>query len=174
MKEFVYGEGNEHQFSIDKMVEDLKVGIKRALSYGIKRFIAVETPMAYKTSLYKAVNDLNLWDIFTIIDSRIGTMDLNLKLVNVALKHHITGYLYHDVYSYKFSEKMKNITPDEFRFDQSSHYKNITDLGIVFSKIQTAQFNHLYPKMLSDNDKTFSEITDFYSFPYKTPLYYVE
>lgn len=172
-KEFSYDNNDDTRFSIPKMVEDLKHGIKRALDYGITRFVAVETPLAYKTSLFRAVDDLDMWDVFTIIDSRIGTMDLNLKLVNIVLRNQITGYLYHNVYSYKMSDKMRQTLPKPYRFDLSKQYKNIDELGIIFKEITGSTFKHKYPLMIDDIDMDLDALILKYNFPYKTPLYVI-
>lgn len=172
-KEFSYDVDDDTRFSIPKMVEDLKHGIKRALDYGITRFVAVETPLAYKTSLFRAVDDLNMWDTFTIIDSRIGTMDLNLKLVNIVLRNQITGYLYHNVYSYTMSDIMKQTLPKPYRFDLSEQYKNIDELGIVFKEIIGTTFKHKCPMMIDDINTDLDTLIEKYKFPYKTPLYVI-
>lgn len=167
MSEFSYYDQN--LFYIPKMVNDLKKGFDRALNqYNFEKIIIIETPLAYKTSMAKAINDLGIHEQVTMIDSRVGTVDFFLKMINVILYKDLSGILYHPNFSYKFSEKCE--IPDEYRYDKYDYYKNILDY-VDLIRINGHDFSHLLPVYKKDSDKTLSELIEIYKLPYKTPLY---
>lgn len=162
-------DNNQSGFNMFKMVDDLKFGLDRALRYGFSRIISIQTPLSYKMGFFRAVSDLGLWNSITLIDSKIGTFEYFLKLVNVCLVENITGLLYHPVWSYSWNDKRVQTTPKEFQYMNSQEYKDITQIVENF-RVYGNSFEHFCPKLKSDI-LSFTELIDKYKFPYRTPFY---
>lgn len=165
--EFTY-EDDSTKFSINKMVSDLKLGLHRAKLYGFTKIIAILTPLAYKTSFIKAVDELNMWDMVTMFDSRVGTVDYFMKYINMILIHDITGILYKDKFSYTYHNKTP--IPTEFKFNTHSMYRNVNEFSTDL-QMSGNKFKHLLPIHKDDSDKCIDELIQLYRLPYNTALY---
>lgn len=165
--EFTYDD-IDGKFSIRKMVDDLKIGFNRAKEYGFTKIISILTPLAYKTTFVKAVDELDMWDMVTMIDSRVGTVDYFMKFINMLLIHDITGILYKDTYSYTYH--LKTPIPEEFKFNTHAKYINV-DTFSTDRKMVGHKFNHNLPIHNDDLDKSIEELIDLYRLPYNSRLY---
>lgn len=161
---------NEEGFNMYKMVEDLKVGIKRALDYGFTDFVSVMTPLSYKMGFYKAISELDMWDRTTMIDSRIGTYEYFVKFVNIIRKKKYRGILYHPIWSYTWSEQKMKETPIEFQYQYAENYIDVNSI-IENRRIKGNNFEHFCPVPIEDSELQLSELVTKYDLPYGTPLY---
>lgn len=169
MKEFSYDD--KSQFYIPKMVKDLEHGLNRAINdYKFEKIICINTPLAYKTAFYKAVENLGLWNKVTMMDSKVGTLGFFVKMVNLILYKDVPGILWYPKFSYKFNDKTK--IPLEYRYDYSKIYKNLQDM-IVLKNIKGKTFNHFCPVYKEHENLSMPELIDLYRLPYGSNLFQI-
>lgn len=167
MKEFSYDD--KSLFYIPKMVKDLEKGLDRALNqYKFKKVICIDTPLAYKTSFYKAVSNLNLWDKVTMMDSKVGTLGFFVKMVNLILYKDLSGILWYPKFSYSFTNN--TTIPEEYRYDKTNTYINLQD-HIFLKNVKGKHFNHFCPVYKEHKDLSLKELTELYKLPYESKIY---
>lgn len=177
--DFDYGKPGPDVFTFDptkngflmtKMVEDLKKGTDRAMRYGFERIISIQSPLFYKMGFSKAVQDLGLWDKVTLIDTRMGTFEYFMKMINCVLFNNITGIVYDRNWSYKFNQNRLNDTPIEFQYCFYDNYVDITD-KIEKLRIKGDSFEHFLPILNRDRELNLDNLIEKYKLPYRTKLY---
>lgn len=167
MKEFSYSD--KSLFYIPKMVKDLEKGLDRAVNqYKFKKVICIDTPLAYKTSFYKAVNNLNLWDSVTMMDSKVGTLGFFVKMVNLILYKDLPGILWYPKFSYSFNNN--TTIPEEYRYDKANLYINLQD-HIILKNVKGKHFSHFCPVYKEHENLSLKELTELYKLPYESKIY---
>jgi len=85
---------NKDVFNQDYHCEMLKKGLIRAMEeYSIKYFYFVINVLFYKYSLYKAINELNLWDRVTFCNVNIMGMVLSWIKMYPIIRNNFNSYL---------------------------------------------------------------------------------
>lgn len=157
-------------FNMYKMVEDLIKGLNRALDYGFTRIISIQTPSRYKMGFAAAVDRMNLWDITTLVDAKMGTYSYLMKSINSIITENITGILYHPKFSYRFTDSNTSGVPEIFQYHKNKIFKDFTTIFDNI-KIYGEGCEHNLPILISDSAIPLKELTTKYELPYYQGFY---